>query len=56
MSYGLPVVAYNTFIFEEVIEDGKNSLFLKRVMQTIWKKLNALMNNKDLMNKYAKCN
>ena len=51
MSYGLPVVASQIPSFEEVIEDGKNGLlFEKGNADDLANKLNALMNNKDLMN------
>ena len=51
MSYGLPVVASQIPSFEEVIEDGKNALlFEKGNADDLANKLNALMNNKDLMN------
>ena len=51
MSYGLPVVASQIPSFEEVIEDGKNGLlFEKGNADDLAKQLNALMNNKNLMN------
>ena len=51
MSYGLPVVASQIPSFEEVIEDGKNGLlFEKGNVDDLAKQLNALMNNKNLMN------
>ena len=55
MSYGLPVVASHIPSFEEIIEDGKNGLFFENGnSDDLAKKLNALMNNNDLINEIPK--
>ncbi len=52
MSYGLPVVASRIPPFEEIIDDGINGLlFEKGNIKVLAKKINHLMNDKNLLNK-----